>query len=316
MKKALSFLLIGVILFGLLTACGTSDGDDDSITIGASILTQSHPFYVAIKEAIEQEAESQGVNIEISIADQDLNRQISAVEDFINRNVDVIILTPVDSDGVQGAIRKAQEANIPVVTVDIKANGVEVDSHIATDNYTGGMIAAEAMASFLEGTGDVGLITYPEVQSVRDRIDGFKLVADQYPNLNIVTELPGRTREEAKSASEDMLTSNPELKGIFGFGDDMAIAATTAIAERGFDTVVVGFDGMEEALNSVDSENAFEAVVVQFPDRMGKEGVKNAIKLAQGEEVEKVVPITPGLYIHGEGFVTVTVDGEQVTIER
>lgn len=314
MKKALTFLLLSVLVVGLVAGCGNSKSGDGKVKIGASLLTQSHPFQVAIKEALEKEAEAQNVDIDISIADQDLNRQISAVEDFINKGVDAIILTPVDSDGIKGAIMKANDAKIPVVTVDVKANGVEVDSHIATDNYSGGMIAAEAMAQYLNQKGEVGLITYPEVQSVRDRIDGFKKMAEAYPDLDIVIELPGRTREEAKSASEDMLTSRPDLSGIFGFGDDMAIAATTAIAERGSNAIVVGFDGLEEARNKVDEDNAFRAVVVQFPDKMGTEAVKNAVKLAKGESVDKEVPITPGLYVHGKGFIEVKVENEKVEV--
>ncbi|MGM7719742.1 substrate-binding domain-containing protein [Metabacillus sp. Hm71] len=321
-KKALSIYLISVLIIGLLTGCAGSaetnsqeGSEKESIKIGASILTQSHPFYVAIKESIEAEAKNQNVELDVSVADQDLNRQISAIEDFINRGVDAIIITPVDSDGVKGAIMKAKEANIPVVTVDIKANGVEVDSHIATDNYSGGMIAAEAMAKNLDEKGEIGLITYPEIQSVNDRIEGFKKIADTYPNLKIVTELPGRNREEAKTASEDMLTSHPNLNGIFGFGDDMAIAATTAVAEKGSDAIVVGFDGLEEARKSVDEDNAFKAVVVQFPDKMGAEGVINAVRLAKGETVEKEVPITPGLYVNGKGLVEVTVDDDKVTIK-
>lgn len=326
MKKAFSVFIAAILLVGLLAGCGQKDNNDATtgnngnndgkkIVVGAAMLTQSHPFQVAVNEALQAEATKLGVQLDISIADQDLNRQISAVEDFINKGVDVIILTPVDSDGIKGAIMKAKDAGIPVVTVDVKANGVEVDSHIATDNYSGGMIAAEAMAQYLDGKGEIGLITYPEVQSVRDRIDGFKEIAATYPELTIVTELPGRTRQEAKTASEDMLTANPNLAGIFGFGDDMAIAATTAISERNANAIVVGFDGLEEARNTVDQDNAFKAVVVQFPDQMGTVAMQNAVKLAKGEAVDKEVPITPGLYVEGKGYVDVTVENGKVIVD-
>lgn len=317
MKKFLTLTIVAMLVVGLLAGCGQKEdtkSGDDQITIGAAMLTQAHPFQVAVNEALQAEADKLGAKLDLSIADQDLNRQISAVEDFINKKVDVIVLTPVDSDGIKGAIMKAKDAGIPVVTVDIKANGVEVDSHIATDNYSGGMIAAEAMSQYLDGKGEIGLITYPEVQSVRDRIDGFKEIAATYPELNIVTELPGRTRQEAKTASEDMLTANPNLSGIFGFGDDMAIAATAAIAERNAEAIVVGFDGLEEARNSVDTDNAFKAVVVQFPDQMGTVAVQNAVKLAKGEAVDKEVPITPGLYIEGKGYVDVKVEDGKVDV--
>ncbi|MCM3729365.1 substrate-binding domain-containing protein [Neobacillus cucumis] len=316
MKKILTLIVIVAVM--ALSACSgsnkaSSDKSQD-ITVGVSLLTESHPFQIAIKDAIQKEAKSEKVNVDVQIADQDLNRQISAVEDFINKGVDAIILTPVDSDGVKGAILKANDANIPVITVDVKANGGQVASHIATDNYTGGMIAAEAMAKYLGDKGEVGLTTYPEVQSVRDRIDGFKANIKNHPNVKIVAELPGRTREEAKKASEDMLTGHTSLNGIFGFGDDMAIAATAAISERNVKGTVIGFDGLEEARKSVDKDNAFQAVVVQFPDKMGKIAVQNAVKVVKGEKVEKQVPITPGLYVHGKGFVDVKVNDGKVTI--
>ncbi|HCX04487.1 MAG TPA: hypothetical protein DHM42_08360, partial [Clostridiales bacterium] len=74
------------------------------------------------------------------------------------------------------------------------------------------------------------------------------------------------------------------------------------------------FDGLEEAQNAVSEDNPFKAVVVQFPDEMGTVAVQNAIKVINGESVDKEVPITPGLFVYGEGFVDVTVEDGTVTI--
>lgn len=332
LNKVVAFATAGVFSIAGLAACsnsgdsGTSTesgsqsateeaGDVSSdIHIGAALLTQSHPYQVDLKEAMEQEAAAKGVKLTVSIADQDLDKQLSQVEDFINQDVDAIIMVPVDADGVTGAIKKAQNAGIPVVTADTPAANVEVDAHVGTDNYTGGLIAAEALAQFIDGKGDVGVITYPEVQSVRDRVEGFKKTMENYPDITIAKETPGRDRQEAKAASEDMLTSIPGLAGIFGFGDDMAIAASQAVADAGTDTVVVGFDGMDEALKTVDGDNAFYAVVVQYPDEIGKVAVDNALGLIDDEDVPANTPITPGLYVHGLGEVPVTVDGDTVTL--
>ncbi|MFV0406812.1 MAG: substrate-binding domain-containing protein [Propioniciclava sp.] len=327
-RKVLAFAAAAIMSLGSLAGCATDSGGaspapggsaggaaGDQVRIGVTLLTQTHPFYVAIKEAMEAKAEEAGVELLVTIADQDLNRQVSQVEDFVNQNVDAVIIAPVDSDGITGAIKKAQSANVPVVTVDIAATNAEVDSHVATDNYSGGLIAAEALAQFIDETGEVGVITYPEVQSVRDRIDGFKKRIAEYPDITIVKETPGRDREEARSASEDMLTSNPDLAGIFGFGDDMALAATQAVGDAGSSATVVGFDGMEEALAAVaDENNAFRAVVVQYPDQMGATALENAVKLARGESVDKITPILPGLNVQGVGEVPVTVDGDTVTL--
>jgi len=116
-------------MFGALGAAA------ESFTIGVSLLTQQHPFYIALADAMKQEARTQGVKLDIAIANQDLNKQVSDVEDFISKRVNAIILSPVDSRGVKAAVGKAQKAGIPLITVDIAANGVDVICHVATDNY-------------------------------------------------------------------------------------------------------------------------------------------------------------------------------------
>ncbi len=313
MKKLV--LVMTMALAALTFTMANGQQDNGKVRVGASILTSSHPFYQSIKVALEEEAAAQDVDLSITVADQDLNRQLSSIEDFINKSVDVIIITPVDSDGVKGAVLKANSAGIPVITVDIKANGVDVVSHIATDNYTGGMLAGQAMAEYLDFSGKVALITYPEVQSVRDRIDGFKEQVAQYDGIEIVAELPGRTREEAKTATEDMMTAHPEINGVFGFGDDMAIAATTVIKERSAEAIVIGFDGMDEGRKTVDADNAFKAVVMQAPGRMGKTAIQLAVQIAAGESVEKNIPIVPGLYIYNAGEVPVSLEGNKISFE-
>src|SRR5260370_30513579 len=115
------------------------------IKIGASLLTQQHPFYVELANAMKAEAAKDHAQIDIAIANQDLSKQIADVQDFVTKKVDVIVLSPVDSKGVKAAVLTAQKAGIPVITVDISAEGVEVASHIATDNYAGGLQAGTLM---------------------------------------------------------------------------------------------------------------------------------------------------------------------------
>ncbi|MCZ5120860.1 substrate-binding domain-containing protein, partial [Escherichia coli] len=79
---------------------------------------------IDLANAMKEEAKKDNVNLSVSIANQDLNKQLSDVEDFITKKVDAIIISPVDSKGVQAAIIKADKAGIPVITVDVAAEGV------------------------------------------------------------------------------------------------------------------------------------------------------------------------------------------------
>ena len=252
--------------------------------IGASLLTQQHPFYIDLANAMKEEAKKDNVNLSVSIANQDLNKQLSDVEDFITKKVDAIIISPVDSKGVQAAIIKADKAGIPVITV-------------ATDNYAGGVEAGKLMGKLLHGKGTVAIISYPALQSVVARVDGFKKGLSDTPDIKIVAEQPGITRAEALTTAQNIMQANANLNGLFGFGDDAALAAVIAAKSAHNDNIkIIGFDGMKEARDAVDSEKTFAAVIRQYPDQMGAKAIDAAVDHLNGKPVEKMIPVQPGVY--------------------
>jgi ribose transport system substrate-binding protein len=199
---------------------------------------------------------------------------------------------------VKAAVLKARAAGIPVVTVDIAASGIEVASHIATDNRAGGAMAGELMAQATGGKGKIGVLHYPSIQSVVDRVDGFRQALMAHPGMQIVSVQPGITRAEALAASQNMLQAHPDLAGIFGFGDDAALAALVSVkaAKKQDQVSIVGFDGMAEARAAVDREPAFAGVVRQYPDRMGTLAVGTALQVLAGQRVDKLRAVLPGVY--------------------
>ncbi len=267
--------------------------------IGASLLTQQHPFYNELAKAINEEAKAKNVKLEISIANQDLNKQLADIEDFIVKGVDVIIMSPVDSKGALAAVKRAEAAGIKVITVDVPVEGTQVASYIGTDNYAGGVKAGELMAEQLGGKGNVAIIDYPLVQSVVNRVNGFKEAIAKFPDIKIVSIQTGITRAEALAVAQNMLQANPDIAGIFGFGDDAALAAAVAVKSAGLTgkVKVIGFDGMPEAIAAVDNDPDMVGVIQQFPDQMGKLAVDSAVKLVAGETVPADQPIVPGVYV-------------------
>lgn len=218
-----SMLAIGLAVFSQATLA-------KEYKIGASLLTQQHPFYIDLADAMKAEAKKDDVVLNISIANQDLNKQLSDVEDFITKKVNAIIISPVDSKGIQAAIIKAEKAGIPVITVDVAAEGVPVVTHVATDNYAGGVEAGKLMGKLLNGKGKVAIIDYPALQSVVARVDGFKKGLADTPDVKIVAIQTGITRAEALTVAQNMMQAHPDLNGLFGFGDDAALAAVPRMA--------------------------------------------------------------------------------------
>lgn len=296
MFRRRSLLAVLVTTFAATAAATAAHAAD--VKIGASLLTQQHPFYVELANAMKAEAAKDHAHIDIAIANQDLSKQIADVQDFVTKKVDVIVISPVDSKGVKAAVLTAQRAGIPVITVDISAQGVEVASHIATDNYAGGLQAGALMCKVLGGKGKVGVIDYPTIQSVIDRVTGFKKALAACPDVKIVAVQPGITRADALSAAQNMLQANPDLAGIFGFGDDAAMAAAVAGKSTGNHVKVIGFDGMPEARAAVDKNPNFVGVIRQYPDKMGALAVDTAVKVAAKQSVPKLQPVTPGQYLN------------------
>jgi ribose transport system substrate-binding protein len=272
------------------------------VSIGVSLLTQQHPFYIELADAMRQEAAKNHAKLDIAIANQDLGKQIADVQDFVTKKVDVIVLSPVDSKGVKAAVLIAQRAGIPVVTVDIAAQGVEVASHVSVDNYAGGQMAGELMCKVLSGKGKVGIIDYPTVQSVIDRVSGFRKALTGCPAVTVVADQPGVTRADALGAAQNMLQAPPDLGGIFGFGDDAAIAAAVAGRSAKSAVKIIGFDGMPEARSAVDKNPNFVGLVRLYPALEGAVAIDTAIKAAKKQPVEKVIRIPfAGIYARDAG---------------
>ncbi|SHE67732.1 monosaccharide ABC transporter substrate-binding protein, CUT2 family [Marinomonas polaris DSM 16579] len=267
----------------------------DEPVVCASLLTQSHPFYIALGNGLKEGAKLQHINLKVSVANQDLAKQINDIEDCITKNVDAIVISPVDSKGIRGPLKKAERANIPVITVDIGAENSKIVSHIATDNYGGGVVAGKLAVKQLAGKGQVVMLSYPGISSVEARLQGFRdAVADT--DIKIVAVQPGKTREESMTSTINMLQANPDTDLIFAFGDDMMIGAGLAVTKQKSKAVVIGFDGMPEGIKAVDENDHIIGVVKQDADAMGKTAMKVVADYLNGKEVKSEYPIVPVLY--------------------
>ena len=110
--------------------------------VGVSLLNSTHVFYNNIQKSMDYTAGEMGWSVDFQDASGDANKQLSQVQDFITKKVDEIVIAPTNSAGSKSMVELADQAGIPVFTMDIKSDG-DVVSHIATDNYKGGELAAQ-----------------------------------------------------------------------------------------------------------------------------------------------------------------------------
>ena len=274
-------------------------------TIAVSVLTLTNPFFKVIADTMREEASAAGYELLAVSGEYDVAKQQNQVKDFIVRKVSAIVLTPCDSKAIGPAIREANEAGIPVFTADIASldPGAKVISHVATDNYQGGRLAAEALVEAIGGKGQVAIIDHPEVESVKLRTKGFTEAiaeANRRPGVKveIVTVLPGGgVREKSYKVAQDILQAHRDLKGFFAINDPSALGAVAALEEsgKGQAVKVVGFDGQPEGRQAIKNGKIY-ADPIQFPDRIGRETVKTIVRYLSGEEVPPQVLVPSALY--------------------
>lgn len=305
MRRLASLGCLVVLVTGL-GGCAPQEADtsqtEDRATIGVSILTLTHAFFQDMEDALREEAERQNFDIVITSCEFDIARQQNQVADFIVQQMDAIILAPCDSRAIGTSIEAANEAGIPVFTADIAAlaEGVQVESHVATDNLAGGRLAGEAMLDMLNREGKVAIIDHPEVESVILRTRGFREVIEAAnangANVEIVAQLPGGgVKDRAFRVAEDVLQAHPDLDAVFAINDDTALGTLAAIEKAGKDGEVriIGFDGVLEARRAI-REGKIYADVIQHPKEIGKGVVQAVAAYMAGEtlEAEMLIPAT------------------------
>ncbi|OPJ57032.1 ribose ABC transporter substrate-binding protein RbsB [Alkalithermobacter paradoxus] len=292
MKKLISSLLILVLVLGTLVGCTQENvTKEEGKKIGLIISTLSNPFFVTLKEGAEAKAKELGYEIIVLDSQDDPARELANVEDLVTRGVSLILINPTDSDAVVNAIRTANNANIPIITLDRGANDGEVVSHIASDNIAGGKMAGEYILEKLGGNGSVvELEGIPGTSAARDRGKGFNEAIDS-SEIKVVAKQSGDfDRTKGLTVMENILQAQSEIDAVFAHNDEMALGALQAIEGSGKDILVVGFDATEDAVKSV-NEGKLGATVAQQPDKIGALGVETADKVIKGEVVEKFVPV-------------------------
>jgi len=261
--------------------------------IGVTLLTREHEFYKQLEAGLKEAADKQGYQLIVTSGDFDLAKQQSQIENFVVQKVDAIILCPADSKGIAPAIKMANEANIPVFTADISAQGGQVVSHVASDNLAGGRLAADFIARALNGQGTVGIIGQQEVQTGLDRELGFKEEMKKYPGIKIAIVLNGAgVRDRALKAAEDMLQGHSDLKAIFGINDDSALGALAAAETRGRnDIIIVGYDATPEAVKAIQRGSALKADVAQQPHDLGAKTIEAISTYFSGGQPTKSIAV-------------------------
>ena len=289
-RKNILLAIALIAAVSILTSCGREQEGRLRILVSPKGLT--HNFWLTVKAGADSAGREMGVDIiwKGPTAETDIAGQIAIVEDYINKRVDGIVLAACDASALVPVVEEADRRGIKVITID---SGLDSDvplSFVASDNVLGARKAAHALAELIDHQGDVACIPFiPGAETSIWRETGFKEGLKEFPEINLAAVQYSQSDvATAMAVTENILTAQPGLKGIFAANEAGAIGAAQAVAARNLQGKVklVAFDASPNEIMALKA-GVIQALIVQNPFGMGYQGVRSAVMAIRSEPVEK-----------------------------
>ena len=278
---------------------------ESNVTIAVIPKGTIHEFWKSVHAGALKASRETGVEIiwKGSLKEDDREEQLQIVETFIASEVSAIVLAPLDNRALIMPVREAKRKGIPTVVIDSNLEGDSHISFVATDNYRGGVLAAERMGELLEGNGKLIVLRYQEGSaSNTNREEGFlDTVKSRFPGIEVRSDnqYAGVTTESAYRVSENLLNRFNDVEAIFTPNEPVTFGCLRALQDRGLTDriTLIGFDASESLAEALE-KGELKGLVLQNPVKIGYIGVRTAVAYLRGEHVEKridtgVVVATP-----------------------
>jgi ribose transport system substrate-binding protein len=268
--------------------------------VGFSQCTTLEPWRVQFNKDIEAEAKNHP-EVELIITDgQDkTEKQVADCENLIVQQVNVLLVSPKESAGLTGVVEKAIDAKIPVIVLDRNVDTKRIAQFIGGDNALIGRAAGEYAVKLLGGAGKAqgnvveiwgGMGTQP----AHDRHDGFHSFTDKEPGIKTLlnNQSGDWKQDQAYNIMTTALRNNEKIDLVYGHNDPMAYGAYLAAKDAGRDKdikFIIGIDGLpDEGVTWVNKGQLTATFLYATP---GAEGLRQAVKLLNGEKLEPVITL-------------------------
>lgn len=272
----------------------------DSFRVGLTLQDDS-PFVMRVGSKLKQLIENSDDDIELVVYNgmANANAQIAHVESFISSGFDAIILDPISYDDCALAVTIAQNAGIPLITTITETyNPTGYLSFVGSDHYESGVIEANMVAQYLNGSGKVVILEgVMGISAQTGRYEGYMDVFKEYPDIEIVAiQTAAWQRNEAYAIVENWIRNEKDFSVVLAENDNMAMGAIEAIEELGKqdEIAVFGIDGDMDALLAV-KEGRLAGTVFHNAKKIAQTLYKCILKLKTYDTVEPVymIPFEP-----------------------
>ena len=266
-------------------------------TIAVVPKATSHLFWVSVQAG----AIAAGRDLKVDVlwngppTETDYARQVQIVDSMIARQVDGLAVAAQDRTTLNASLDRAAAAHIPVTVFDSGVDSTNYLTFLATNNYQAGQMAARKLAALVNGKGKIAILLHaPGSKSTMDREVGFEdTLGKEFPGIQIVARQYSMSeRAKAMAATENFLTANPDLAGLFASAEPGSVGGGLALKSRGMAGKIkyVAFDASEDLVADL-KDGTISALVAQDPFRMGYQAVKILVDKLKGANPPKTIDL-------------------------
>lgn len=249
----------------------------------------THEFWKAVQAGALTAGRDRGVEVvwKGPLKEDDRSEQIEIVETLVAAGVDALVLSPIDDRALLRPVREAAAAGIPTVVFNSSLTGDVHRAFVATDNFKGGVLAAERVGELLGGRGRIMMLRLKVgVEGTMKREDGFlSTVRARFPGLDVVSEnqYAGSSTETAYQTAENLIARFGAVDAIFTPNESTTFGCLRALEDLGLAGRIklVGFDSSDKLLEALRT-GRIHGLVLQDPFRMGYEAVTTAVAVLDG----------------------------------
>jgi ribose transport system substrate-binding protein len=264
----------------------------------------SAPFLIGLSRGVDFEAKKLNpqARVQIVASNFDVGTQINQIEAAVALKVDLIIVDPTDPVALQAGVRKAHDAGIPVVAVELSVEGA--DAVVITDNAEAGRIACQFIINKLGGSGNVAIENGPPYPTLVERVKGCEKALSAAPKLKLLSDKTGgpASRSGGTAVTADLLKSFPAINAIFAVNDELAIGAGEALKQlnRSDVPIVSVGGGPEIAEELLSSSSNIPAFVAENPVVMGRLAMNVGANIVQGINPPERTILVPSFVVTTE----------------
>lgn len=293
----ITLILIFMILIVLIITSiffikkNTLSYQDIQIAMVIKSMDPSFNFWQIVKAGAMTAKNEYGITLNITgpWLESNVSEQKSILEVLIKEKPSAIILAALDYNALIPVVEKIHLNGIPIITIDSGVNSNIPKSFIATDNIAAGESLGNQMIELLSKGDPVVIISYVKgTASAIDREKGVRKALNESGELIIEgSYYCDNFRDKASEITLDIIKNKPQIKGIIALNDPSTTGAARAIKEAGYQNNIylVGFDNGIEEIEFLE-EGIIKALVVQKPFNMGYLGVKKAVEVLQGKNID------------------------------